>query len=60
MEINLKLHAQDVQVVLNVLGQQPTSTGLYPLVMLIKNQAEAQLAQTPAPVEAVMDAESEV
>ena len=44
MEINLKLHVDDINVVLNVLGGQPTGSGVFPLWQDIKKQAEAQIA----------------
>lgn len=43
MEINLKLHADEVNAVLQTLGNLPTSSGAWPLVVKIKDQAEAQL-----------------
>lgn len=52
MEIELKLHVDEVNAVLNVLGQMPTSSGVYPLAVKIKSQAEAQL---PKPEEAAKE-----
>lgn len=49
MEINLSLHVDDVNAVLHTLGNLPTSSGAWPLVLKIKAQAEAQLPPQPAP-----------
>lgn len=46
-EIELKLTTEEVKAVLQVLGQLPTSSGAWPLLMKIKAQAEAQI-QPPA------------
>ena len=51
MEINLKLTVEEVNAVLQTLGNLPTSSGAYPLLLNIKQQAEAQLPQQ-APQEA--------
>jgi hypothetical protein len=48
MEITLKLTADEVNGILNVLGELPTKTGAYVLLMKIKEQAETQL---PPPVQ---------
>lgn len=49
MEINLKLTLEDVSAILQVLGDLPTKSNAYPLLMNIKGQAEAQLPKEPAP-----------
>jgi hypothetical protein len=41
--MNLTLDQNEVQFILNVLGQLPTSSGAWPLVVKIKEQAEAQI-----------------
>jgi len=41
--IQLILSAEEVQGVVNVLNQLPTSSGAWPLVVKIKQQAEEQL-----------------
>jgi hypothetical protein len=46
MEITLKLSVEEVNAILQVLGQLPTSSGAYPLLMKVKAQAEEQV--TPA------------
>ena len=43
-EITLTLTAEEVQSIFNVLGQLPTSSGAFPLMMKIKEQAESQVA----------------
>jgi hypothetical protein len=45
MEIEIKLHIEEVNAVLQTLGQLPTSSGAFPLLMKIKDQAEGQLPQ---------------
>ena len=42
MEITLKLSIEEVNGILQTLGQLPTSSGAWPLVVKIKEQAEAQ------------------
>lgn len=43
MEINLKLTVDEVNGILQVLGNLPTSSGAWPLVLKVKQQAEAQV-----------------
>ena len=43
MEITLKLDLQEVNGLLNVMGQLPTSTNIWPLAAKIRQQAEEQL-----------------
>jgi hypothetical protein len=43
MEINLTLNVDEINAVLHTLGNLPTSSGAWPLVVKIKQQAEAQL-----------------
>lgn len=43
MEINLNLTVDEINAVLQTLGNLPTSSGAYPLLMKIKQQAEAQV-----------------
>ena len=43
MELTLKLTLEDVNNILHVLGELPTKSGAYPLVMNIKTQAESQI-----------------
>lgn len=51
MEITLTLSVEEVNAVIQVIGQLPTSSGAYPLLMKIKQQGEAQIPEQPtAPV----------
>jgi hypothetical protein len=43
MEVVLKLSVEEVNGILQTLGQLPTSSGAWPLVLKIKQQAEEQL-----------------
>ena len=43
MEIELKLSVDEINAVLQTLGNLPTSSGAWPLVVKIKSQAEAQV-----------------
>lgn len=45
--IKLDLTASEVNSILQVLGELPTKTGAFPLVVKIKEQAEAQLPKDP-------------
>ena len=48
--IKLELTVDEVNAILQVLGDLPTKTGAFPLVMKIKDQAEPQVP-TEDPVE---------
>lgn len=43
MEIAIKLQLDEVNGLLNILGQLPTSTNIWPLAAKIRQQAEEQL-----------------
>jgi len=43
MEITLKLSIEEVNAVLQVLGDLPTKSGAWPLIVKIKEQAEPQV-----------------
>lgn len=43
--IKLELSVEEVNAILQVLGQLPTSSGAWPLVVKIKEQAEPQVPQ---------------
>lgn len=43
MEIKLTLTVEEVNVVLHLIGQTPTSSGLFPLAVKIKGQADPQV-----------------
>lgn len=49
MNINLALTVEEVNAVLQTLGNLPTSSGAWPLVVKIKEQAEGQLPPQSAP-----------
>jgi len=51
MEIVLKLSVEEVNSVLQVLGELPSKTGAWPLIIKIKNQAEEQLPKEEPPVQ---------
>jgi hypothetical protein len=48
MDINLTLNVDEVNAVLHTLGNLPTSSGAWPLVVKIKQQAEAQIPEEQA------------
>lgn len=50
MEINLKLDLNEINGLLDTLGQLPTSTNIWPLAAKIRGQAMQQI-QPPAPAE---------
>ena len=43
--VTLTLTVQEVNALLGVLGELPTKTGVFPLCIKIKEQAETQLSQ---------------
>jgi hypothetical protein len=45
--IKLELTVDAVNFILQVLGELPTKTGAFPLVMNIKEQADPQVPQEP-------------
>jgi hypothetical protein len=47
--INLTLTTEEVNAILQVLGQLPTSSGAWPLVVKIKEQAEPQVVKDGEP-----------
>ncbi len=49
MELTLKFTVEEVNAILGVLGDLPTKTGAWPLVVKIKEQAEAQIPQSDIP-----------
>ncbi len=51
MEVNLKLTVDEVNAVLQTLGSLPTSSGAWPLLMKVREQAEAQLPPQPQEAE---------
>jgi hypothetical protein len=47
--INLTLTKDEVNAILQVLGQLPTSSGAWPLMVKIKEQAEPQVVKESEP-----------
>jgi hypothetical protein len=47
LELTLKLTVDEANFVLQVLGELPTKSGAFPLVMKLKQQADAQVEQKP-------------
>lgn len=43
--INLTLTVEEINAILQVLGDLPSKTGAWPLIVKIKEQADAQLQQ---------------
>ena len=41
--MNLNLEANEVQFILNVLGELPSKSGAWPLIVKVQEQAQAQL-----------------
>ena len=41
--IKLELEAKEVNAILQVLGELPTKSGAFPLVIKVKEQADAQM-----------------
>jgi hypothetical protein len=48
MEIELKLTLDEVNFILQTMGELPTKTGVWPLIVKIKEQADPQV---PKPTE---------
>lgn len=51
MELHLTLTIEEVNGILQILGDLPTKSGAYPLVMKIKEQAEPQIPKEEPKVE---------
>jgi hypothetical protein len=51
MNINLELTVDEVNAVLQTLGQLPTSSGVWPLLTKIRDQAQGQIPTQEAPPE---------
>lgn len=43
--MNIQLELNDINFILQTLGNLPSSSGVWPLIVKIKEQAEAQLPQ---------------
>ena len=51
MDLHITLTVDEVNGILQVLGDLPTKSGAYPLVMKIKEQAEPQIPKEEPKVE---------
>lgn len=51
MEITLQLELNEVNAVLDAIGQLPTSTNTWPIAAKIRAQAKAQMPHEEAPQE---------
>ena len=49
MNITLTLTLDEINGILNLMGKTSTDSGFFPLMMKVKEQAEAQLPKEPAP-----------
>ena len=47
-ELTLTLSVDEVNAILQVLGELPSKTGAWPLIVKVKEQAEAQVKQPDA------------
>jgi hypothetical protein len=47
--MNIQLDINEVNFILQTLGELPSKTGVWPLILKIKEQAEAQVPKEPAP-----------
>jgi hypothetical protein len=47
--MKLDLDLNEINFILQTLGQLPSSSGVWPLIVKIKEQADAQLAKETAP-----------
>lgn len=50
MEITLQLELNEVNAVLDAIGQLPTSTNTWPIAAKIRAQAKAQLPHEESPI----------
>ncbi len=47
--MNIQLDINEVNFILQTLGELPSKTGVWPLILKIKEQADAQVPKEPAP-----------
>ena len=47
--MNIQLDINEVNFILQTLGELPSKTGVWPLILKIKDQADAQVPKEPAP-----------
>lgn len=48
MNIKLELTVEEVNIILQLLGNCPTAQGVYPLFEKVKQQGEAQIPKEPS------------
>ena len=53
--MQLELSQEEVQALVNVLGELPTKSNAYPLLVKIMSQAKGQLEAVEAPTEEVQE-----
>jgi hypothetical protein len=49
LELTLKLTVDEVNAILQTLGELPSKTGAWPLIMKVKQQADAQVPKPETP-----------
>ena len=49
--MKLELEVNEVQFILNVLGEMPAKSGVWPLILKIKDQADAQVPKDESTVQ---------
>jgi hypothetical protein len=49
--MKLELETNEVQFILNVLGEMPAKSGVWPLILKIKDQADAQAPKDESTVQ---------
>jgi hypothetical protein len=47
--MNIQLDINEINFILQTLGELPSKTGVWPLILKIKEQADAQVPKEPAP-----------
>jgi len=47
--MKLELDVNEINFILQTLGELPSKSGVWPLILKIKDQAEAQVPKEPAP-----------
>jgi hypothetical protein len=47
--MKLELDVNEINFILQTLGELPSKTGVWPMILKIKEQAEAQVPKEPAP-----------
>jgi hypothetical protein len=47
--MNIQLDINEINFILQTLGELPSKTGVWPLILKIKEQADAQVPKEPVP-----------